>query len=96
MQFGHSSLSGLAYLRTDVRSERVSSYDTAGGNRDWITIAPNKPVQIAEITGAGCIKHIWMTMWCPEDYFARKIIIRAWWDGEKEPSIECPIGDFLE
>jgi hypothetical protein len=95
MQFGHSSLSGLVYLRTDVRSERVSSYDTAGGNRDWITLAPNKPVQIAEIIGAGCIKHIWMTMWCPEDYYARKIIIRAWWDGEKEPSIECPIGDFF-
>lgn len=95
MQIGRSSLSGLAYLRNDVRSERISSYDTTGGNRDWITISPNQRAILADIEGAGCIKHIWITMWCPEEHYARKIVLRAWWDGENDPSIECPIGDFF-
>lgn len=95
MQIGHSSLSGLAYLRNDVRSERISSYDTAGGNRDWITISPHQRAILADLEGAGCIKHIWMTMWCPEEHYARKIVLRAWWDNENNPSIECPIGDFF-
>ena len=34
-------------------------------------------------------------MWCPEEHYARKIILRAWWDNENNPSIECPIGDFF-
>jgi hypothetical protein len=52
-------------------------------------------MRVAEIAGAGCIKHIWMTMWCPEEAYARKVVLRAWWDGENEPSIECPVGDFF-
>jgi len=95
MQIGNSSLSGLASLRSDVRRERVSSYDQQGGNKDWLGIAPHQSVSFAEIEGAGCIKHIWMTMWCPDDAYARKIVLRAWWDGEEQPSIECPIGDFF-
>ena len=25
----------------------------------------------------------------------RSLVIRAWWDGQTHPSIECPIGDFM-
>jgi hypothetical protein len=95
MQIGDSSLGGLARLRNGVRRERISSYDRTGGNRDWFTIAPDQKIAIADIEGAGCVKHIWMTMWCPEEAYARKIVLRAWWDGENQPSIECPVGDFF-
>jgi hypothetical protein len=94
MQLGTSSLSNLAYLHNDIRRERVSSYDQLGGNRDWWSFSPGEKLTIANIQGAGCVKHIWMTMWS-EELFARKIVIRAWWDAENEPSIECPIGDFF-
>jgi hypothetical protein len=36
-----------------------------------------------------------MTMSCPELAYARRLVLRAWWDGESAPSIECPIGDFF-
>jgi hypothetical protein len=36
-----------------------------------------------------------MTMSSPEQAYARKVVLRIWWDGESEPSIECPIGDFF-
>ncbi len=42
----------------------------------------------------GCIKHIWMTVG-NDDTFPRKLILRAYWDGEDTPSIEVPLGDFF-
>ena len=95
MEIGDTSLAGLARLRNGVRRERISSYDRTGSNRDWFTFAPDQKIVIAEIEGAGCVRHIWMTMGCPEEAYARKIILRAWWDGESQPSIECPVGDFF-
>jgi hypothetical protein len=95
MQIGDSSLSGLARLREGVRRERLSSWDRKGGNFDWSSIPAHQTITIADIDGAGCVKHIWMTLWCADEDYARKVVLRAWWDGEVEPSIECPIGDFF-
>lgn len=95
MNLGTSTLAGLAMLRSGVRRERVSSYDRKGGNRDWWTLPAGGRVEIADLRGAGCVKHIWMTTWCPEPNFARKLVLRAWWDDETSPSIECPLGDFF-
>lgn len=46
---------------------------------------------IAEIQGPGVIQHIWMT---PTGNW-RFSILRIYWDGEKEPSVEVPVGDFF-
>ncbi|MEO8614607.1 MAG: glycoside hydrolase family 172 protein [Luteolibacter sp.] len=46
---------------------------------------------LGEITGPGSIQQIWMT---PTGDW-RKTIVRVYWDGETEPSIECPVGDFF-
>lgn len=46
---------------------------------------------LADIKGPGCIQQIWMT---PTGNW-RKSIIRFYWDGETEPSVECPVGDFF-
>ena len=97
MNIGGSTLSQLAQLRDGVRRGRVSSWDRSGGNKDYLTIASGASGQIARIDGAGCIKHIWMTMSSPDAAYARKIVLRMWWDGEdtKTPSVETPIGDFF-
>ncbi|MDX2048503.1 MAG: glycoside hydrolase family 172 protein [Chitinophagaceae bacterium] len=46
---------------------------------------------LAEIEGPGSIQHIWMT---PTGNW-RYSVIRFYWDDEKEPSVECPVGDFF-
>jgi len=46
---------------------------------------------LGEIKGPGCIQQIWMT---PAGDF-RKSILRFYWDGETEPSVEVPVGDFF-
>jgi len=90
------SLRDLPRLRpAQTKRRRVSSYDPTFGNKDFIELRKGARRVIANIEGAGCITHIWVTMDCPEKYFLRKIILRAYWDNEENPSVEVPIGDFF-
>ena len=91
---GQTSLASLPKLR-DYTSHRISSWDVSGGNGDAWEIKPGEKKVIAEINGHGSIKHIWMTLGIPNGDYCRRIIIRMYWDGCKEPSVECPIGDFF-
>ncbi len=79
----------------DYQALRVSSYDRTGGNRDSIQVLPGQRALLADIQGPGAVTHMWFTISSPEPGHLRKLILRAWWDGEKSPSIECPIGDFF-
>ncbi len=78
----------------DFASRRVSSYDRSGGNRDSIAIEPGRTAVLAEISGPAAIHHIWVTI-AAEPFYGRKIVLRAYWDGERQPSVEAPIGDFF-
>jgi len=91
---GYSSLASLPKLR-NYRSRRVSSYDRSGGNEDYWTIEAGEKKVIAEIDGPSCIKHIWMTLGLPSEDYLRRIVLRVYWEGLREPSVECPIGDFF-
>jgi hypothetical protein len=90
---GQDLLKGLAKTQ-DYRSRRISSYDRSGGNRDSIGIEPGRTATLAEIDGPGAIHHIWTTI-AAEPFYGRKIVLRIYWDGEKSPSVEAPIGDFF-
>ena len=56
---------------------------------------PGETVDLANITGSGTIRHIWMTISDREPATFRSFVIRAYWDGQEHPSIECPLGDFF-
>lgn len=92
---GMSTLAELARLRPGVKRKRASSYDPKGGNSDWWEIEPGQTRRIAEADGPGCIKHIWMTLWCDAKFVYRKVVLRMYWDGEELPSVEVPLGDFF-
>ena len=57
-------------------------------------VKPGQTVQLCDIQGPGAIRHIWLTTQ-PKPMPLRGIVIRAWWDGQEHPSIECPVGDFF-
>jgi hypothetical protein len=57
-----------------------------------INIAGSEIVTLAEIEGPGAIQHIWCTV-SPNNW--RRLVLRAYWDGEDTPSIEVPLGDFF-
>ncbi len=56
-----------------------------------IIVKPKQTFVLADIDGQGAIQHIWMT---PTGTW-RYSILRMYWDGEKDPSIEVPVGDFF-
>jgi hypothetical protein len=91
---GNSLLEDLARLKNYQR-KRISSYDRTGKNADYIRIEPGQLVELAKIEGAGIIKHIWITMASEDPMIRRNAVLKMYWDGEKEPSVECPIGDFF-
>jgi len=59
-----------------------------------IDLKAGQAVQLCDIEGPGTIRHIWITG--PRSPVSlRSLVIRAWWDGQTHPSIECPLGDFM-
>ncbi|MEN6537522.1 MAG: glycoside hydrolase family 172 protein [Bryobacteraceae bacterium] len=87
-------LSGIATFK-NAATKRISSWDKTGGNSDRIPIKPGETATLAEISGAGCIKHIWVTIASESKFHLRELVLRMYWDGEAEPSVETPIGDFF-
>jgi hypothetical protein len=64
-----------------------------GSPQRW-NIAPGETVQLCDIAGPGTIRHLWMTT-AQDPETLRSLVIRATWDDQKHPSIECPLGDFF-
>ena len=46
---------------------------------------------LADIKGQGSIKHIWIT----DSAESRQLILRIYFDGQKNPAVEAPLGDFF-
>ncbi len=56
-----------------------------------IVVKSNSMATLANIAGPGCIRSIWMTSngnW-------RWSVLRFYWDGEEDPSVEVPMADFF-
>lgn len=94
MDMGMASLLNLAKLGKNIKSKRFSSYDKTGGNEDLWRIKAGETIVLAEMEGAGCIKHIWMTT-TESNNNLRGLVLRMYWDGEETPSVQCPLGDFF-
>ena len=62
-------------------------------------IKPGETVTLAEMDGPGTINHIWITVTDRTSernrYVLRDLVLRMYWDGEEEPSVESPLGDFF-
>ena len=60
--------------------------------RPCISLEPDSTTTLADIKGPGIIQHIWITV-DPKSW--SDIVIRFYWDDEKTPSIESPLGEFF-
>jgi len=87
---------GLTTLQPG-RGMRASSSaaDWANSNADARPIQPGQTLVLAELEGPGMIRHIWNTVSSKEYAFSKQLTLRMYWDGEKEPSVACPLGDFF-
>ena len=57
-----------------------------------LQIPAGERVTIMDHDGPGVIRHIWVTL---DSKWYRDVILRVYWDGQEQPSIEAPIGDFM-
>jgi hypothetical protein len=69
----------------------------AGLGQGWkvspsVWIEPGETFVLADIAGPGAIQQIWMTLKC---VMWRHVVLRIYWDGQENPSVECPAGDFF-
>jgi hypothetical protein len=75
--------------------KRASSYDHSGRNADFRTIATGETLTLLDQSGPGLISHIWITIASGDPHHLKALVLRMYWDGESEPSVEAPIGDFF-
>jgi len=88
---GDPGKGGMATLENG--SARNAARDLGQGWKvnPYVVIKPGETYTMADIDGPGAIQHIWMT---PTGNW-RYSIFRFYWDDEKEPSVETPVGDFF-
>lgn len=60
--------------------------------RPYVRVEPGEVFTMADIAGPGCIRSVWMT---PTGVPYRNTILRVYWDGQDQPAVECPLGDFF-
>lgn len=84
----------------DSLSARASSWDRSGANKDFRCLPAGGTLDLADIPGAGCIRHLYFTITISPHSFGnprylRDLVLRAYWDQEDTPSVEVPFGDMF-
>ena len=75
------------------RPEDKESFELGQGWKvnPCVGIESGETFEVANIDGPGAIQQIWMT---PTGNW-RHSILRIYWDGQENSSVECPVGDFF-
>lgn len=73
----------------------VSSTDTTGGNADRFEVAPGDSVVLLDLDGPGVVRRLWITVASRDPHYLRRISVEMYWDGETNPSVRAPLGDFF-
>ena len=74
---------------------RESSSGRTSPEEDWTPIAPGAEIVLADLVGPGVVERLWFSVQCSDPHWQRRIVLRAFWDGEGTPSVEVPVGDFF-
>jgi len=88
---GEKGKGGMATLEEGTAAKAAQKLGQGWKVNPYIHIKPGKTFTLGEINGSGIINHIWMT---PVGEY-RLMILKFYWDDEKEPSVEVPVGDFF-
>ncbi len=77
------------------RLRASSSLFDPESNIDAVPIPPGGTRSLADLRGPGEIRHLWFTIGAMDRRYTRSLVLRIYWDGADEPSVESPIGDFF-
>ena len=94
----------LSQIKPGKSSAVTSAEPDPNNNADRIRyVSPGETKILADIQGPAVIRHIWLTFndarpnWLESGGSARpdEIVLRMYWDDNKEPAVEAPLGDFF-
>ena len=88
---GEKGMGGRCPLEEGTARNAARDLGTGWKVNPYFVVQPGETRVLANITGSGKIQHIWMT---PTGRW-RNSILRMYWDGQEQPSVECPVGDFF-
>jgi hypothetical protein len=88
---GEKGKGGMATLQNGTAKHNAAELGQGWKVNPFVHIKAGETFTLADISGSGAIQHIWMT---PTGNW-RFTILRIYWDDEKEPSVETPVGDFF-
>lgn len=89
----------------DEETKQLTTFNLATGSKT--TYVPHgTKVSLPEVTGQGYIAQLWITFpgwfWQHWNHSApisqtilKTLILRIYWDGEAQPAVEVPVGDFF-
>lgn len=88
-------MSGVYRQVTSLRESKPdgSAFD---GVRKALELPPGETIVLAELHGAGRIVRLWLTLpllW--QRHALNSVVVRMFWDGERSPSVEVPLGDLF-
>ncbi len=63
--------------------------------RPFLRINAGETATLMDVKGPGVIQHIWLVENSKAKNMNRNMVIRFYWDGENEPSVECPVLEFF-
>jgi hypothetical protein len=92
---GEPGKGGMATAETTLHPRSANCARELG--QGWklspcLRLPAGQTLAVMDHDGPGMIRHIWVT---PDPKYYRNIIVRIYWDGEKTPSVESPIGDLM-
>lgn len=98
MLYEYKALQSRAANGENRRGEKGKGGMARGGRKGCPSISPlraGKTYTLLEAEGPGMVRHIWCTFPPGEPKVLRNLILRMYWDGQAQPSVEVPLGDFF-
>ena len=64
-------------------------------NGDSLPIPAGKSITLLDADGPGVVTHFWNTIGALDPFYGRSVVLRIYYDGLDQPSVQAPIGDFF-
>ena len=105
---GDLALDGTPLYTPSLQSRAITAENTpgakgqggqAGGGRKGLpclwNLKKDQVYTFAQVEGAGCIRHLWITAENKGPLKLRNLILRFYWEDQATPSVEVPLSDFF-
>ena len=92
---GLDAMADLAQPKNYKALRESSAKKNLAENGDSKSVDPGQTLVLGELEGPGAITHFWIFAHPMEPFLSNALVLRIYWDGAEQPSVEAPLGDFF-